>query len=62
VAKLIAGACVTSDNINASIGRLGMPKADDLCGDLPGKAQNYQSKTTRPKAVTKTGLSEGRFC
>jgi hypothetical protein len=32
-----------------------MPKADDFCGDLPGKAQNYRSKTTRPKAVTKTG-------
>jgi hypothetical protein len=54
VAQLIA-ARVTSDNIYASIGRMGMAKADDSCGDLPGKAQNYRSKTTRPKAVTKTG-------
>jgi hypothetical protein len=55
VAQLIA-ARVTSDNIYASIGRLGMQKANDSGGDLPRKKPpKYQSKTTRPKAVTKTG-------
>ncbi|KAI2508593.1 hypothetical protein MHU86_5885 [Fragilaria crotonensis] len=53
VAQLIA-ARVTSDNIYASIGRMGMQKANDSSGDLPRKkAPKYQSKTTRPKAVTK---------
>ncbi len=55
VAQLIA-ARVTSDNIYASIGRLGMQKANDSGGDLSRKKPpKYQSKTTRPKAVTKTG-------
>ncbi len=49
---------MTSDNIYASsIGRLGMQKANDSGGYLSRKKPpKYQSKTTRPKAVTKTGL------
>jgi hypothetical protein len=56
VAQLIA-ARVTSDNIYASIDQLlGAQKANNSGGALSRKKPlKYQSKTTRPKAVTKTG-------
>jgi hypothetical protein len=56
VALLIA-ASVASDNIYASIGRLGMTMERDgpvAAGGAEKRA--YRSKLVRPKAVTKTGL------
>jgi hypothetical protein len=58
VALLIA-ARVTSDNIYASIGRLGMAQSDGSSKTVgvpaTAKKQSYRSKLVRPKAVTKTG-------
>ena len=57
VALLIA-AKVASDNIYASIGRLGMTMETDGAAADRGKKRSvaaYRSKLVRPKAVTKTG-------
>ena len=60
VSQLIA-ARVASDNIYASIGRLGMThpigrsNKQEPTAAAGGKPQNYRSKMVRPKAVTKTG-------
>jgi len=59
VSQLIA-ARVASDNIYASIGRLGMTQVtgrgtDEIPAGGSSKPQNYRSKMIRPKAVTKTG-------
>ena len=59
--SLLIAARVASDNIYASIGRLGMTRNDDSSAAVStslhatAKKTSYRSQLVRPKAVTKTG-------
>jgi hypothetical protein len=58
--SLLIAPCVASDNIYASIGRLGMASYDDSAAvstslQATAKKKSYRSKLVRPKAFTKAG-------